>query len=173
MATRVFSVAVETCGPWGDVFAIGVSVREGDREVASFAAWHPLEVTAHYDPVHWHREVDDLRSRVLGALLSTPVYESPRELRARFWAFYLHWGACGSTLLSNGSATIDRLFHTCATEAGATWRPYEFSVFGTQIVHHGALSRDDRRANEQPEGHPLCEARRAGRLWLGTRPGRT
>ncbi len=166
MSTRVFSVTIETCGPSGDAFAIGVSVREDGKEVAHFSAWHPVEATAHYDPAHW-RDMGLVRSRV-SLLLSTPVYETPRKLRACFWAFYLKWGACGATVLSNGTGSIDRLFHACATEAGASWRPYEFSEFGTRVVAHGALPAGDRGADERPEGHPLCEARRAGRLWSPT-----
>ncbi len=166
MSTPVFSVVVETCGPWGDAFAVGASVREGDRELDALLAWHPLEATVGYDRLRW-RDVPELRARVVPLLLASPVCATPREMRARFWAFYVKWRR--ATVITGGVGVVDRLFHMCATEAGVAWRPYEFSLFGTPIVDHGVFVKPDRRADERPEGHPLCEARRTSRLWISKR----
>ena len=162
----VFAVALETCGPWGDAFAIGVSVRGADnREVDSFFAWHPLEATTGFDARRW-KDIPRLRAKVIPLLMGTPVCKTPSELRARFWAFYQKWSARRVLVVAASSAAADRLLYTCATEAGREWRPYEFSEFGTPVIDPGSFVKPDRLAEERPEGHPLCDARQTGRLWL-------
>lgn len=161
----VFSIDVETMGLYGECFAVGVSVIDNigsEIEAIYLRADH-----SGYPPNQWIEE------NVIPHL--DPVNcSSVRELRDKFWAFYLRCKQTYPDLIIIGDCSSpceSGFFRQCVMDniAERQWvAPYPLHELGTLLLAGGEnpIGTFERKPNELPKHHPLADARQSARLWF-------
>jgi len=167
----VFSVDAESLGLYGDIFAVGVSVRECDtnKEIDSLYVGCPLATVDGYRPDH--PSIKWLEEHVL-CVLPPPTCTTAREMRDQFWAFYEKWKAAGATFVADCGVPVEaNLFRRCVLDDEKTrcfQAPYPLHELGTLLLAHGKdpIGTYPRKPDELPAHHPLNDARQSGRQWI-------
>lgn len=163
---------VESVGLHGEGFAVGAVVvdLETGHEDASLLAWcDPIRALACRSGEQKARQWVD--ANVMPHLKGQPTCESAVEVRKRFWDFFRDWEAVqGTTVWADcGWPVESRFLVRCVDDSPGdrTWRgPYPLLEIAVAIQLAGGdpLATRDRLPIEQPEHHPLADARQSARL---------
>jgi len=166
---KVFSLDVECMGLYGDVFSVGVSIldeKKNELESLFLRADHSLahgtEDSRKWIEVNVIPTLDDVNCCSL------------RELRDKFWEFYIDCKRRYPDLIvvaDCGAPCESGFFRACVLDdiKHRQWEaPYPLHELGTLLLARGKdpLANYERLANELPKHNPLADARQSGRLWI-------
>lgn len=160
----IFSLDVESMGLYGEGFAVGVSVRDPktNQEIDSFYAGCPMA------PDHPRREW--LEANVIPHL-PKPDCETPRQVRDKFWDFYLRWRDISLIVADCATPVEANFFRMCVMDdlENRQWLgPYPLHELATAFLFAGMdpIGSYERMDDEQPAHNPLNDARQSGRLFV-------
>lgn len=157
----IFSFDAETDGLYGEPWAIGAVVLEGEKLVDRFAGQiDPCAVT---DP--WVREN-------IVPVVNLPRYDSQEGLLNAFWEFWLPYRDQALCVADFGAAVEAYLFRRCVAWAPAvrTWLgPYPMHELGTAL-HLAGIDPDVNRREmcghpDLTQHDPVDDALAAGICW--------
>jgi hypothetical protein len=156
---------VESIGLQGEAFAVAYVVVNRARETLAEAvlSCHPATCRGSQEGRQWLAyNVPQLR-----ITSRTPVH-----LRADFWSQWLHWKSQGAALVADCCWPVEsRFLADCVDDdpQARTWEgPYPLHDLASARLARGLdpVEQLERRPDELPVHHPLCDARQSARLWL-------
>lgn len=158
---KTFCFDAETDGLYGDVWAIGAVVQDGDT-VKVFAG----QIDASGLQSEWVREN-------VAPFVSLPGYESARALRDAFWVFWLSHREGALCLADFGTPVESGLFRACVADdpnARQWLGPYPLHEVGTALLCAGIDPDIDRidfsGLNDLVRHNPVDDARASLECWF-------
>lgn len=182
--TIYFCFDVESVGLYGEGFAVGYCVSDGEKEIESGIFNCPLHTAkGNTEDNNW------VRKNVVPHL-PEPNCEYPEEVRYKFWEVLQRYKEEEEykeglvVLVDCGYPVEYRFLKDCVLVSPETrkWEvPYPIHEVGTALLLTGQnpLENYERLPNEMPKHNPLADARQSLRLflecsnYLGTKTAKT
>lgn len=125
---KTFSFDAETDGLYGDVWAIGAVVQNGDQQKVFAGQIDPASIQ------------NEWVQQNIVPFVSLPGYPSARALRDAFWAFWLEHREGAICIADFGSPVESGLFRACVADdpdARQWLGPYPLHEVGTALLCTG------------------------------------
>lgn len=159
-------IDVESVGLHGEAFAVGyVLLNHAGTEIGhGYAACPHDKAKGSSSDREWVKEN-------LAPMLPEPTHDSPRDVRAAFWALWnehredtMLWADCAWPVETN-------FLSACIADDPETRRwlgPYPFNEISTVLLLAGLdpVGYYDRKPSEEPAHHPTKDARQSARLLI-------